>query len=370
VNAAHIRIGGEVANWPPLRAAGLPARWLWISLYISQRRSLPGLFVAGLPAIADVAKMTPDDCLLALDELIADRDLVEYDREREVLRMTEFPDRFERPANGRHIRSWWTRFRAVPDCAIRNAHIRTLEWLLDDPTHPPTQDHAKAWSETFGTVQQPVHRHRGVRRLLDNDTSTKVQPGLFQKPEELSSTPPNSIPYAIRYTDTHRSTIYDPRSDLSSSGESNGRAESLQQEQISAQRPQLGLVPLPDDLPFSISDALACIASGSDGRFAAGPIDDRLVAGLSATLIACGKASVNQDDLRLVGRWLAAGGLAYRSDLGPLWIAKPGALLEAVGQARQWRERGEPKLGGTGSRSLPAAQPAPNTAFTSGRKTL
>lgn len=369
MNPVHTQVGGEVANWPPLRAASLPARWLWLSLYISQRRVLPGLFVAGLPAIADITKMTPDDCLQGLDELIADRDLLEYDREREVLRMTEFPDRFGRPANGRHIRSWWTRFRAVPACQIRDAHIRTLEWLLDDPVHPPTTDHVKAWTETFGTVPLPVHRHRGVRRLLDSDTSTKVQPGLFQKPDEPSATPPNPIPYAIRYTDTHRSTIYDPRSSPSSSGSSNAHAESLQQEQISPPRPQFGLVPLPTDVPFSIVDALACIASGSDGRFAPGPIDDRLVDALSATLSACGKASVTLDDLKVVGRWLAAGGLGYRSDLGPLWIAKPGALLEAVGQARVWRDRGEGRIGAA-SRGLPAADPAPNSAFTSGRKVL
>jgi len=371
MDTAYIKVGGEVMNWKPLRVASDRARLFWLGLYISQRRTLPGLFVAGLPAIADIAKMKPDDSLAAMDELIADRDLLEYDRDREVLRMTEFPDRCERPANGRHIRSWWTRFRGVPSCPVRDAHVRALQWLIDDASHPPSADHVKAWEETFGTIKVPVHRHRGVRRLLDSDTSTEIQPGLFQKPAESYPTIPNQIPYAIRYTDTHRSTISDLGSEISSSGESNGRAESVKEEQISLPRPQLGLVPLPADLPFSIGDALTAVASESAGRFSPGPIDERLVEALSATLRACGNAGVELDDLRLVGRWLGKGALGYRSDLGPLWIAKPGALIDAVGQARTWRDMGELEIG-TSSRAkpLPAAQPMPSSAFGSGRKML
>ena len=374
MDATYIKVGGEVLNWRPLRACTDRGRLFWISLYISQRRILPGLYVAGLPSIADMVKMTPDDTLLALDELIADRDLLEYDRDREVLRMTEFPDRCERPANGRHIRSWWTSFRKVPACPVRDAHVRALQWLIDDPAHPPSSDHVKGWEETFGTVRIPVHRHRGVRRLLDSDTSTEVQPGLFQKPADSYPTIPNSIPYAIRYTDTHRSTISDLRSDLSS-GESNVCADvtgnAPQEEQIPLPRPQLGLVPLPADMPFSIGDALTAIASESAGRFAPGPIDDRLVEALSATLRACGTAAVQLEDLRAVGRWIGKGGLAYRSDLGPLWIAKPGALIDAVGQARAWTERGMPELSASSpARRLPAAPAMPASAFGSGRKVL
>lgn len=372
METTYVKVGGEVFNWPRLRACSNTAKLLWIGLYVSQRRVLPGLFVAGLPAIADVVKMTPDDTLVALDELIADRDLIEYDRDREVLRMTEFPDRCERPQNGRHIRSLWTRFRSVPACQVRDAHIRTLEWLLHDPSKPPTDDHVKAWNETFGTIRVPVHRHRGVRRLLDSDTSTSVQPGLFTKETETVSVTTKSIPYPIPYTDTHRSTIYDPRSSLSSSGQSTLHANASEEEQISLPRPQLALVPLPQELPFSIADLLAAVASESAGRFAAGPVDDRLADALVATLRACKQAEVTLDDARLVGRWFANGGLGFRTDLGPVWLAKPGNLLDAIGQARAWRDRGEGRVDERASarRVVPQATPAPSSAFGSGRKAL
>lgn len=369
MDTTYTRIGGELPNWAPLRACSPRARWLWIALYLSHRRVIPGLWVAGIPTIADVAKMTPDDTLAGLDELIGDRDLIEYDRNREVLRLTEFPDRGERPMNGSHIRSLFTRFRTVPDCQVRNAHVRTLEWLLQDPYHPPKADHVKAWEETFGLIPVPAPRKRGCRRLLDSDTGTSVQPSLFTNEGETVSITTKTDTVSPTVSTTHRSTIYDPRSLSSSGEESTSRAKPGDQEQISLPRPQLGLVPLPDDLPFSIGDMLAAIASQSEGRFPDGPMDDRLVDALVATIRACQSSNVQLDDLRLVGRWLANGGLSYRTDLGPVWLARPGNLLDAVGQARVWRERGELRMGARG-RVVPSVEPSPSSAFTNGRKVL
>lgn len=352
-NVTFTMLGNEVFTWERLLPVKIVARYFWIALYTSVRRVLPGLWVGGLPTLGDAAKMQPDDVIVALDNLL-EHELVEYDRKREVLRLTEFPDRTYRPDNGRAIKGLYNRFRCVPDCDIRNAHVETLKWLLDDPTRPVKDDHARAWSETFGLVTVPPPRKRGVRRLLDSDTSNPFQVSLFASPSEKVIHPPKPD----THTDTHRSKIYDLRSSSSDLGESKPRANTL------------ALVPLPEDLPFSVPEMLEAVAAESAGRFAAGPVDERLADALCATIRACASAEVGVADLRVVGRWLAQGGLAYRTDLGPSWAAKPGELLTALGAARCWEAAGGQPIGATGRRLPARVEPAPVGAHGTGRRIL
>lgn len=383
MDVPYTRISGEILNWDRFRPLRVPARFLYIALSISPRRALIGLWNAGVGTIADVAKMQPDDALVALDELL-EADLIEFDRAREVLRLTEFPDRSERPQNGRYIRHLWTRFRAVPQCQIRDAHVHSLRWLLEDPLRPPTEDHVKAWSETFGTISVPPQRRRGVRRLLDSDTSTSAQGSLFTNPTAIVSiaTKPDTVCDTV--SDTHRSEIIDLGSGSLRSGspplalsagsgsESTGHATAPATVQIPGQaeaaRTPLTLVPLPEELPFSTADMLTAIASESGGRFAPGPVDSRLVPAILETIRRCHEAEVGLDDLRDVGRWLAAGGLGYRSDLGPVWVAKPGALFDAVGLARVWKAKGGGVVGYHGG--SPRQEPAPVGAHSTGKRRL
>lgn len=365
------KLGGELFAWPRLRACSGLTRYLWIVLYASPRRAIQGLWHAGLPTIADIAKLTPDDTLSSLDQLL-DHELIEFDRTREVLRLTELPDRMERPQNGKHILSMWTRFRSVPECQVKNAHVRLLEWLMDEPT----ADHASAWSKTFATVAIPPPRRRGVRHLLDSDTATAHQPSLFTKPSENVRPTTDGDTVCHTVSDTVQSMIYDLRS-LSTSGEEmqfqSGSEASAQSNAIALQElapvPLMSLVPLGGDLaglPFDAPTMLANIAAESAGRFADSPLDGRLLDALYATIRSCAEQQVGLADLRVVGKWLASGGLAFRSDLGPVWIAKPGNLLDAVGQSRAWVARGSPSIGTVDRR----AEPAPSSAFGRGRRQI
>lgn len=352
-NVTFTMLGNEVFSWERLRPVKIVARYFWFALYTSVRRVLPGLWVGGLPTLGDVAKMPPDETIMALDNLL-EHELVEYDRKREVLRLTEFPDRTYRPDNGRAIKGLYNRFRCVPDCDIRNAHVETLKWLLDDPTRPAKPDHVAAWEQTFGTVAVPPPRKRGVRRLLDSDTSNPFQVSLFASPSATVSQ--TLVPDT--HTDTHRSKIYDLRS------------SSSDQEESKPQAKRLGLVPLPSDLPFSVPEMLEAVAAESAGRFAAGPVDERLTDALCATIRACASAEVGVADLRVVGRWLAQGGLAYRTDLGPAWAAKPGELLSALGAARCWEAAGGQPMGHQGRRLPARVEPAPVGVHGTGRRIL
>ena len=126
--------------------------------------------------------MRVDDVHQALDRLL-EHELVEYDARHRVLRLTELPDAGEYPDNGNILKGWWSRFRTVPACTIRDAHIRTIRWIMEqgalDKGKTLSPHHHEAWGCTFGTIAIPHPRRRGVKRVADSDTSTVSQPGLF-----------------------------------------------------------------------------------------------------------------------------------------------------------------------------------------------
>jgi hypothetical protein len=369
-----------------------------LGLYTSAeaKRIVPGLFVGSITAMAEASKLAVDDTMRALDTLL-EREMVEFDRKHRVLRLTVLPDGLESPPNGNVILGWYKRFKSVPQCPVRDAHVTTLRWIMDawsrESGKPVSDRHQQSWNDTFGLVVVPVPRRRGVRRLLDEDTSTDVQPSLFDLPKASSTVRseigrttevPSSVSYSLsQLPETPiRETVSkpfangsdpdpDPDQDLDqdqrsliSDPESNCHADIATPEQIPPLKPPaLELVPL-----FTIGDMLAAIAFESGGRFTQGPVDERLVGALSQTVSACETHQVGLDDLRLVGRWLAHGALGFRSDLGPVWISRPGVLLDCVGQAKTWRDRGEGTIGNNGRRALPSAEPSQFAV--SGRRTL
>jgi len=185
--SVYTKLGVKFWEWSDINALPAGPRLLWIGLYTSGqgRQSVPGLFYGSITAMADAVHLPVDEVLRYLDTLL-EHDLVEYDRERRVLRFTKLPDAGEAPTNGNTIRGWWRKFQIVPQCLVRDAHIVTLRWIMDEWSRengkPLSADHSKAWAETFGNaslVTIPPPRKRGVRRLLDNDTGTNVQPSLF-----------------------------------------------------------------------------------------------------------------------------------------------------------------------------------------------
>jgi hypothetical protein len=193
--SSFTRLGSAIWDWEPWTELGATARILWLALYTSAeaKRHIPGLWQGGIPSMADAARMTPDDVRMALDQLL-ERELVEYDPKFRVLRLCELPDAGEYPTNGNVIRSWWTKFNTVPSCPVRDAHVRTIAWILDTGSkrlrgkeQKVTDNHQLAWGETFGLVVVPDSRRRGLRRLADNDTGTPSQPSLF--PSKANSVP-------------------------------------------------------------------------------------------------------------------------------------------------------------------------------------
>jgi hypothetical protein len=187
---AFTRLGSGIWDWERWTELGcdekgLSARVLWLGLYTSAeaRRHVPGLWHGGIPSMSDASRLSVDSVRAGLD-LLLEHELVEYDPKPRVLRLCELPDCGEFPSNGKVIKGWWTKFKTVPQCAVRDAHVKTLHWIMETGAaqkgEPLSANHVTAWNETFMQITIPAPRKRGLRRLCDNnDTSNSSQPSLF-----------------------------------------------------------------------------------------------------------------------------------------------------------------------------------------------
>lgn len=185
-------------RWRRWRGLDATTRLLWLGLYTSlhAKRMVPGLWHGSIALMVEETGLSPEQTIRSLDRLL-EVDLVEYDRETDVVRMTELPDTGEWPSNERWIQGWWNRFCLIPQCPIRDVHVTTLRWVLDEGAKDRGKLVSKnvndAWLETFGRIEVPAQRRRGVLRLEgDSDTSTSVQPSLFSSSVAgRPSTPPD-----------------------------------------------------------------------------------------------------------------------------------------------------------------------------------
>lgn len=343
--SAFTRLGSAIWDWEPWTELGAAARILWLALYTSAeaKRHIPGLWQGGIPSMADAARMSADDVRGALDQLL-ERELVEYDPKFRVLRLCDLPDAGEYPTNGNVIRGWWTKFNTVPVCPVRDAHVRTIAWILDtgsqrlrgrDP-ELVTKHHQAAWEVTFGTIVVPASRRRGLRRLADNDTGTPSQPSLF--PSKAISVPTTAVAHEIPSTGyppcdaslvdksgvlrqsnnnqgpervpervcetlpgTNRIQDLGSRiSDLSSlSGEGGwGGGHG------SGMRPTLALVP-----PYSLNDVLGWLAQGRWDPL----LDKAYQDALGALISTWASSGITQDDWRVLAEYNAHSGRVWNA---------------------------------------------------------
>lgn len=316
----YTRLGAGLWDWQPWVSLDTVTRLFWLALYTSPeaRRICPGLFHGSPTSMAEAARIPPGQALEALDVLL-ERDMVEYDAQRRVLRLCELPDAGEYPDNGFVIKGWWNKFRTVPSCHIRDAHVRTIRWIMErgasDKGVSVSAHHERMWAETFGAVTIPAPRRRGVRRVADSDTGTAAQPSLF--PTSHSGSGDGVYPQV-------KSQAVDNSASLRQSNEINiretvsrrsGEGEGVGVDLGSADRsneppdrthtpPVLKLVP-----PYTLQEALAALTEG--GRYNKlydHPCHDDLVRAHERWVL----ARVALDDIRALGRgrggdarWLA-----------------------------------------------------------------
>jgi len=126
-------------------------------------------------------------------------------------------------------------------------------------------------------------------------------------------------------------------------------------------------LPLPEPLPTVPpgEQMLRAIAETSGGRL--NPlVDTRLHRKLDQVASQAFTNGLTFDDFRLAGEFLAAGGLAYRNDLGASWATKPGTVLELCSNARAWRE-GKVQIQGQDRKNPQSADEKPYEPFPASR---
>ena len=380
------QVGAGIWSWDPFRRlcrshddiVGRCTKLFWLALYTAPEAKLvtPGLWFGSITTMSEAAGLQADEALVYLDRLLED-EMVEYDRERRVLRLTQLPDHGESPKNGNTLRGWWRKFQTVPACAVRDAHVSTLRWIMDEWSRvqgkPISPDHQSAWDETFGRLPVPAPRRRGVRRLLDADTSTAVQPSLFgpqlsadsglgnrSETVAVGRHEPASGPEVCRSADLNKinysETVREPFGNerekdrdhdhdhvLSGEGGSGGGHDPGT---ASSSRPRLVLVPDPNAKgttvkPFCVADLVPIL-----GLYRSQKVDQRdAIALLESAIERCLERGLGADDLAILAAYSSAGGLNELAMRVPkhvrteiAWWAAEDRLYNVLVEARQWRE--------------------------------
>ena len=300
----HTRISPVLWDWPRFTSLGPTARLLWLALYTSAHAKLhpPGLFKGGIAVMADSARLSAVDTQEALRELL-DQDLVAYDDQCRLVAFRELPDRGERPNNGKVLKGFWNRFLSLPDCSVRNEWVELLAWLCQ----PMPNGMREVWTVTFATISD----------LVRFPTKTEAsQPELFDS-DDITYRGKNGIAY--------QQVVGRKQGSEKKKGGAGGKLSTAAR-------------------PYSIAEVFEAIAAEAEGRVVFGRFDTRIAKSLWAAIDESVNAGITLDDMRLVGRWLGSGGMAWRKDIGAKWVATAGELIEAVNHATKWHADGEPQL--------------------------
>lgn len=151
-NGAWTPMGISLFNWALWRLMSDQARVLWIGLYASgaARRCPPGLFEGGPASMAEASEQSVGVAVTGFAELIK-LGGVDHDPDVKLTRLVELPDRLLRAQNPNMIRGWWTAWRKLPRCGVRNRGVAMLRWLADEQIATKEKS-AAAWASTFGTL--------------------------------------------------------------------------------------------------------------------------------------------------------------------------------------------------------------------------
>lgn len=150
-----------IYDWDPWIDMRSVERDLWWALVASRHASCwpPGLWLGSVALMSDSARMGAEDVEIALARLRA-KGLLEYDARLTVGRLTQLPPTDTwRPHAPNAIFGWWTGFRRLPACAIRDSHVPTLKALVTRPT----PKHVANWDATFGRLAEVTRLPTGNR---------------------------------------------------------------------------------------------------------------------------------------------------------------------------------------------------------------
>jgi hypothetical protein len=360
--SVYTKFGSGIWQWEPFRRlerghddiTGRCTKLFWIALYTAPESKLvvPGMFLGSITAMADATGIQVDDARRYLDRLLED-DMVEYDVERRVLRLTALPDCGESPPNGNALRGWWRKFQTVPACPVRDAHIIVLRWILEEWSRvnakPISQDHARAWDETFGRLPIPAPRPRARKHIQTTlfapsqasgngfadgtDVRSVDNSSLIRDPKENKNLETNG-----EWFRNQRDQDQDHDQDLSGSGSGGGEGSAVGR--------VLTLVPGGLDA----DDLAEALAKATAGKFPRALTREQRAA-LQRAIGACGDLARAVDVLNVLGDYVKRGMPGFHphpdrmtpeermeisKGISPERVSAPGWLPAAIQKANAW----------------------------------
>lgn len=372
------KLGVGLWAWEPFKRlerghediVGRCSKLFWIALYTAPEAKLvvPGMFLGSVTTMAESASIPVDDARTYLDRL-RDEDLVDYDVKNRVLRLTELPDGFESPSNGNTIRGWWRKFKTVPTCAVRDAHVSVLRWIMEEWSRssgkPISLDHTAAWSETFGRMSVPVRprkrRHvqtslfeASSKPLIDTVVGSKTNDRAISEAhtvdnsdslhqmKENNNSETNAEPFAVGSgTNGIRIKDQDQDQDLRSEGGSGGGQQFVP------------FVPFTviNGTGFDVQDLVNALAEASSGKFPRALTPETWNA-LSRAIDAAAMLTRTPGALACLREFVARGMEGFPrqplsleektrpgGELAPDIVAAPGWLSRALEHALAWKQR-------------------------------
>lgn len=137
--------------WDAFRGKAAEVKVLGVFLVTGRHNAgLPGCCVLGWAAIAEEIEVTPERLAELWAQLPAD--FAQYDRASRVLRVPNVPRYGHRP-NHQVIRSWWRRWKSLPESPLKYAHVASLQESLP---REPKDAVVQVWESTFGTIVIPA----------------------------------------------------------------------------------------------------------------------------------------------------------------------------------------------------------------------
>lgn len=372
------RIGSSLWSWEPFRRLershddriGHGAKLLWIALYTTPEAKgcPPGLFSGSITSIAESAGIYVDAARAYLDRLIED-DLVEYDVEKRVLRMIALPDAGESPTNGNAIRGWWRRFNALPECAVRDAHVTTLRWIMEEWSRrngkPIGKDHAVAWSETFGKVASPtprarVRKHVQTSLFTPSGASEKSYPqGSLPDPAPSAGDPVDNSgfrPKLNKINTNHITNSFNDRSTTVEPDQDQDPDQDLGSPDPDPEGRQVLVLKVYDGIGFDTDDLIDALHEATLEKFPRALTGEQRLA-LGEAITAASERSRTPGALVALREYIASGtpGLelpaltleqraAKQHGISPDLVAAPGWLGHALQLAIAWKQKRDAQL--------------------------
>lgn len=360
------------------------AQITWVHLVTNRNSQLvPGLLPIGPQSISEGRGLSLQVIERALKVLIKNN-LIERDEHAPLICIPRAPMYYSKPGpNG--IKGWHRHWITLPESALKYSHVESLRRAA----HLSAKPNQDAWEATFGGAgsRPPSGSHIGSNLELPFSSQTSQADGIPSEgyPDTFGKV---SEPHIYGSGDGVGSVYRNVNGDRSGNGVGSGDGgvsskgsetdsvlpdpELKPVERKKAEGPAAGKIKgvAKDPMPCSVRDLLIALREGSVDRILTEPFVANLAVPITLVIRELAEAKVVLPaEARLVGEYVACGGLAWQEPLGLLWIAKSGNLADAIAKARAWDKGGRPQMNAAKKPKgdhVGYAPPSPHAAFRSG----